>query len=873
MRFHRVHVDAFGTLRDLDTGPEGLPGLVVVQGSNEAGKSTFFEFLVALLYGFYPASRDANPWAPWDHATASGEAWLRMDDGACWEVHRRLLSTPAGSLVRASVEEPLRNQTLACVAHVPRRVFRQVYALTLQELASLDSEGWAAVQDRLIGALGARDVRPARRVADELEAEAGALWRPNRRGRQGVRELSARMRELSYRRTRARDEERRARAVRLELDEAAEGLEGLRMERELCRARLEQARSAAPTRQRRARIRELEGEVGPAEAVADLPDDPVTRLAELRRGRDDGAERLHRLRIDRRTPEAALAAFDARQRALRDHEADIEVLATRAATAEPDRIRIGQLEQEVRDLTRRLETTLDMVPADRRPTPAAVERVRAADLRRALLALRRADDDRRRLLARQLDITHAAGGAALLLASAVLAGTLLAVMGIVVEVPPLSLAGTAIVVVGGAAAAALIVSRRRSEGAARREAEALDREARRQAGELLDPIGVSPDGALSSPELPAILERARDLIRDIAERTGTLERIRADLEELIAAVDELRRALPHEDDLPDDPGLTVHVLRSAAREASRRAEAARAAERERERLLVEEGRVATGLERHTAELDALETRLRALGDGDVERGAAEARRRLAARARVRELKAELERAEVGSPVPVEAEHDEVAPLAAREQELTELVESLAERVQGLRKDLEHLGRRETLDDIDGEVQGLEEERAQLVRRRDRLHVIARVVRDADRWVREEHQPEALRRAGAHLATLTAGRYDRLLVGGDDGRSFLVRGPGLRHAIGVDRPLSTGTREQVYLALRLALLDALDGRGERLPLVLDEVMVNWDPERRERGLDLLADIAEHRQVLLFTCHPDLAEACRRRGAGLIRLGAP
>ncbi len=50
MRIERVRCGAFGSLSGFDTGSDALPGLVVVVGPNEAGKSTFFEVLVSLLY-------------------------------------------------------------------------------------------------------------------------------------------------------------------------------------------------------------------------------------------------------------------------------------------------------------------------------------------------------------------------------------------------------------------------------------------------------------------------------------------------------------------------------------------------------------------------------------------------------------------------------------------------------------------------------------------------------------------------------------------------------------------------------------------------------------------------------------------------------
>ena len=59
MRFQRIRIGAFGRLAEVDTGPDSLPGMVVVTGPNEAGKSTFFQLLTTLLYGFSPPPRPA----------------------------------------------------------------------------------------------------------------------------------------------------------------------------------------------------------------------------------------------------------------------------------------------------------------------------------------------------------------------------------------------------------------------------------------------------------------------------------------------------------------------------------------------------------------------------------------------------------------------------------------------------------------------------------------------------------------------------------------------------------------------------------------------------------------------------------------------
>ena len=146
------------------------------------------------------------------------------------------------------------------------------------------------------------------------------------------------------------------------------------------------------------------------------------------------------------------------------------------------------------------------------------------------------------------------------------------------------------------------------------------------------------------------------------------------------------------------------------------------------------------------------------------------------------------------------------------------------------------------------------------------------MRVADRRFREEHQPDLLLRAGGHLRHLTRGRYDQIRLGDPGDASFYLRGPAASEPRKVGEPLSQGTREQIYLALRLAIIDHLDSGAERLPLFMDEILVNWDAWRRDRAFELLERVAERRQVFLFTCHPAMAMELEDRGARIVALGA-
>ena len=70
-------------------------------------------------------------------------------------------------------------------------------------------------------------------------------------------------------------------------------------------------------------------------------------------------------------------------------------------------------------------------------------------------------------------------------------------------------------------------------------------------------------------------------------------------------------------------------------------------------------------------------------------------------------------------------------------------------------------------------------------------------------------------------------------------------------------LSTGTKDVLGLSLRLAMAEHFLQDADGF-LALDDPLVELDPRRQERGARILADFAKERQVLLFTCQPQHAK---------------
>ncbi|WP_439598668.1 AAA family ATPase [Falsiroseomonas sp.] len=149
----------------------------------------------------------------------------------------------------------------------------------------------------------------------------------------------------------------------------------------------------------------------------------------------------------------------------------------------------------------------------------------------------------------------------------------------------------------------------------------------------------------------------------------------------------------------------------------------------------------------------------------------------------------------------------------------------------------------------------------------RLHLARSLLQSGIERIRQERQGPLLRQAGAHFALLTEGRYTRLATDEDEaGRTLLraVRDSGAECPVDA---LSEGTRDQLFLALRVAAVEAQAEAAEPLPFIADDLLATFDDARASAALALLARLGATTQTILFTHHAHLAELAARQGAVL------
>lgn len=127
--------------------------------------------------------------------------------------------------------------------------------------------------------------------------------------------------------------------------------------------------------------------------------------------------------------------------------------------------------------------------------------------------------------------------------------------------------------------------------------------------------------------------------------------------------------------------------------------------------------------------------------------------------------------------------------------------------------------------------------------------------------RREKQAPMLSRAGGLFATLTGNSFSALKLEFDDQDAAHLAG--VRpdgSTVGVDG-MSTGTADQLYMALRVAAIEDYVARSGPLPFVADDLFINFDDDRAAAGFAVLGELARSCQVIFFTHHVHLLEIAK------------
>lgn len=327
-----------------------------------------------------------------------------------------------------------------------------------------------------------------------------------------------------------------------------------------------------------------------------------------------------------------------------------------------------------------------------------------------------------------------------------------------------------------------------------------------------DLSGTDPGPAVA--ELHARLVKARDLQKERIALQDRRERERATIQ---AAEERLLESRTLLDAVCGDTGCAGHdELPEALRRSGEKARLLKAVGEARERILDVSG---------GASLESFITEAEALDADSLATRCADRRRRI----------------------------DE---LAIERQKLDETV--------GARStDLKQMGGESVAAERAEKAAGFVARLESAVRHYASLKLADSLLRRAIERYRERTQGPLVSRAGELFRELTGGSFDRLVAEYDEKGDPVLRGrrPGEGGDVGVTG-MSDGTRDQLYLALRIASFETYLRDHEPMPFIVDDILLNFDDQRAAAALRILADLAKKTQVLFFTHHRHHLELARQ-----------
>jgi uncharacterized protein YhaN len=822
----------------------------------------------------------------------SVSASMELDSGQPATVSRRLTSSSRGWYQAGETHRDLGNSPLSFLGRLSREAFLEVYAIGARDLEFFRDRVWREVQGGLVPGLAPEFLMPIEEVLASLEKEANTLWKPTRHKGTKAQTIQASIRDLKEERRKAQERDAVLRDNTQRLSEIERSKKDLSERIVFLKAFLMKAERFMPVYQALRKVEELSREAGDVTQLEAIPESPREFIA----GREERLEEL-------------LARSDAIEGAMKEHQESVSSL---------DSLLEGvlHLEARIQEARNRLEAWAnDRVHLEDARIEAAGVRARLEEVATGLLtgtsnlsflrtlpraeilaAIRGFEEAHSRLRSEEerlgdLEVQVAAGHRPV---------PVLALLGVILA---LGLAGSGLLmgmrwltasgaILGGLCLAILArwnqareENRRLSRGldvarSRRDEAASARDEYRRRVVCLLGPAPIA-QGRLEAPDtmlFQDLMEAREQAVRQEA-LDARMDMISGRLSQGEQQVKELAREIGIQFKGTGEALEEICMLLAKAREKARSQEASLQAI---ETLKKEKEDVKRESEAIKKALDDIRSQLAQVHGGGSEAAIREVGRRRDAARQARRMEEDL-----SSKPDLDTIKEEIAELEAKgetwlfsdeevvrnRQELAEILErevSLKEEAARIQAALAY-AQGPTVDDIDSQVDSLKMELEESLERRDRLVIMRAVLVEAERRFREEHQPDVLRRASAHLKRITDGCYEALTMDEEGGRPCLTLHTARGFPVPVAPPISRGTLDQIYLALRLSLADHLDDQSETLPIFLDEVLVNWgDGSRLEEGIGILQEVSSSRQVFLFTCHDWLVKRLERGGARAIDL---
>lgn len=838
MKINKIRYRNYGKFIDRDI--EFGSNLSVVLGNNEAGKSTMFQSIVDLLFGFEPANRDKNIYTNWKHNEINFNSEI-FQNGELFEVDRRLMSVPKYALLNKSTSQLVqgRNDVLPWMNKISKELYKTVYHITADSLNSMQHESWAEIQDRLIYNYGMPYLNKTANVLKDMDKKINTLWRSDRKGAPKINLLVQKKFELEREKKRLESQFDYVNQVEQDVIALKNAYEKTEFDYKQTSIKLKTFESLLVYKEKMNQISRLKGHLCDFEYPGNLLEDRqkiVARLKEL----EQELQQLH----------VKLKEVDSRKVPLDTHENILIENSKRIVSLENLASQLEGIDQKLHEHADKMLAHLDkmdqqfMVLLGSKASDALVNQIFNIDpfeMKNKVQAIMNHEKENEINLLNKRSKKK----------STITVGILLIVVGGIFLF--MERFGTLWPLLGMGAIGFGISNTLRMIGHRSDvlfDTEDMKNEVRKMLG-IINP----PDYIWTDASFVFFLKMEQLLALSVEK--GQMEEKRRVLTEAYNDLkDQVKSELSYFNvDSNRNELLSARMIRMDF-------DRLQAKIMENEKLDMELSFLGTSksqleakiLEERDA-LGALERIIETFGIDAVSK-------HYESLSRIKFIQEELDEKVDQVKTIIEIEKNEAIDNVAvlkYESEL-DLIAEERKRIQlklhEKESELAVLKESLDLDLVSDQLIQLNMDINSLERERDILMISKTILAYSDLQYRLKNQPEIIQLVSKFMGIITGGKYNKVFL--DETTEVLL----LHFQVGeeiipLSKAFSKGTINQLFFAFRLAVIQLLDPEGN-YPLVLDEALINWDSTRLDQTIQLIDSVSETRQVIATTCHPTLAE---------------
>lgn len=884
MRINKLEIKDFGKF----TGDKVIdnidPRMALVFGRNEAGKTTIFNLIKSMLYGFFPAQSQSHPYSSWVNGRIEFSAFLDTMDGQDVTVYRKLLSRPQGNYLSDEKVHELKNNPLPISKHVSGEIYDKIYSLRVEELIEIQGKAWEEVEDKLLAGYSTASIKSTRDVLKDLRLEHEKIWRESGRGKYQVKELEKEIKELKKIKREAFAREEEIRKADERINEINSIVKALKENKLRVKTLLSKSKELTPIQKSLEQIDILSSRLINEALSSSLPSNMKERLSQLEESSEGIKEEKNNKNQLLQEKNNERYRLNTEDNLILQNKVEINTFVKSYTKIENLRENIDKVKRDIEKLRDRLshESKNLLTGKWNSDIRKRFEEINKSEINILVNSYRTTTKELHETkLRRDLKDSNSAKikFSKLYIYSLILSLILIA-GGFVMANDKLKLVGLGISIYGltGILNYAnmkknLTNDTEKNELKKLRDTiSKLENRLKEDKKKLMDYLSGIPisDLVIESMDemfVPSLI-KIKDMVYDLRELEKELsinnEEYGKKIEELYSFLGQfLLGPYINEDE-------KIFLLRDRLEELEKKILLNESIDKEI--VEIEKGiKDLEEKEKETSEtLEDYMSKLKEIGDGNLEKGLYIVEENYRLRAKINDIESELnEKLDIHSLTKEIERYQEEEPWIFSDYEVLR-AEDEYEEMNKKHKDFEvekarleetikKLSENYSLDEIESRLSLLEDDLERACRKRDKLALLSEVIRFADQKFKEENQPDILKNAGRYFEIVTNGKYtDIFLDEDDDGTTIMVKETGEIMPRKVVDTFSKGTLNQLYLSLRLSLIDYLDKDREALPICFDELLVNWDEARFDSSLKLLNEIGRRRQIFIFTCHEWMAE---------------